>query len=52
VLERFTWAKAAEGTAARYREAIASVGRGRRGLDAGGAESRSEPGHKAAPRQA
>ncbi|WP_413092662.1 glycosyltransferase family 4 protein [Streptomyces phaeochromogenes] len=27
VLERFTWAKAAEGTVARYREAIASVDR-------------------------
>ncbi|WSW21292.1 glycosyltransferase family 4 protein [Streptomyces phaeochromogenes] len=44
VLERFTWAKAAEGTVARYREAIASVDR-----SAARAQSRSAAPQDADP---
>ncbi|MGW0580871.1 glycosyltransferase, partial [Streptomyces sp. NPDC002920] len=34
VLQRFTWARAAEGTVARYREAMATAGGGRRSVPA------------------
>ncbi|WP_435862554.1 glycosyltransferase [Streptomyces phaeochromogenes] len=65
VLERFTWAKAAEGTVARYREAIASVDRSAARTPSRSAarpQSRSaagvdrsapqHPGRSAAPRDA
>jgi glycosyltransferase involved in cell wall biosynthesis len=58
VLERFTWARAAEGTVARYREAIAHAHRsatGKRSRSAAGTDSRSAPqtpGRSAAPQGA